>query len=134
MRLGPANATLLVRTFSEGVASRAGHDLTIEVSDWSADYADGELELTADPASFVVRENGNGIKPLSDKDRRDIIANVTGKVLGTDPIVFRSTGPGTGTLTLVGTSRPARTRPSRPRRSSSRAIGESSPTRRCWVR
>jgi hypothetical protein len=105
VKLGPQDATLLVKTFSEGVAAKAGHDLTIEVTTWSAEYGDGALELTADPASFVVREEANGLKPLSDKDRSDIVANVTDKILGTAPIVFRSTGPGTGDLDLAGKSR-----------------------------
>jgi hypothetical protein len=106
VKLGPQDATLLVSTFRDGMAAAAGHDLIIEVTGWSADYAEGKLELTADPASFVVRDSANGLKPLSDKDRRDIVANVTDKILGTAPIVFRSTGPGTGDLALAGKSRP----------------------------
>lgn len=77
----------------------------IEVTAWEASYDDGAVELTADPASLTVREGRNGIKPLSDSDRREIARNITGKVLGTSPIAFRSTGPGTGELTLAGATR-----------------------------
>lgn len=105
MRLGPGDAKLLVNTYREGVASAVGHDLVIEVTKWEAGYDDGALELTADPASMVVREGNNGIKPLSDKDRRDILGNITKKILGTKPIAFRSTGEGSGELELNGTTR-----------------------------
>ena len=34
--IGPDNATLHVKTYREGVAALAGHDLVIEVTSWNA--------------------------------------------------------------------------------------------------
>ena len=42
---GPENATLTVRTKRTGAASKAGHDLLIEVTSWSA-----TLDPDANPA------------------------------------------------------------------------------------
>lgn len=104
--MGPQDAKLIVKTYRQGVASAVGHDLVIEVASWEATYDDGALELTADPASFTVLEGNNGIKPLSDKDRKDIAKTITTKILGTSPIVFRSNGENSGTLELAGNARP----------------------------
>jgi hypothetical protein len=104
--IGPADATLTVRTFREGVAAKAGHDLVIEVTRWTATIGDdGAVELSADPRSLEVREGVGGAKPLSDRDRREIARNIEEKVLGTQPIVFKGTGDG-GELTMAGTTRP----------------------------
>jgi hypothetical protein len=35
-RIGPANGTLQVRTYREGLAQKAGHDLVIDVGQWEA--------------------------------------------------------------------------------------------------
>lgn len=127
--LGTGDGRVLVKTGREGLAARAGHDLTLEITRWSAQVTVPDAEaggltaatLTAelDLGSLAVREGSGGAKPLSDKDRRDIQAQAR-KILG-DPAqaTFTSTGvipePGTaadgaieGTLTLHGTSRPAR--------------------------
>lgn len=96
-RLGPHNARLEVRTFRAGLASKAGHDLVIEVLRWRAgltvaEGAAGALaELSADPRSFAVREGHGGAKPLSARDRAEIERNVVEKVLGERSIEFRST-------------------------------------------
>lgn len=90
--LGPGDGRILVKTGREGLAARAGHDLTIEITRWSArvtvpDAAVGgglaAAALTAelDLGSLTVREGSGGAKPLSDKDRRDIQAQAR-KILG----------------------------------------------------
>ena len=105
--VGPADATLTVKTFREGVAAKAGHDLVIEVTRWSATIADdGAVELSADPRSLEIREGLRGAKPLSDRDRREILKNIEQKVLGTQPIEFRGSADGSGELTMAGATRP----------------------------
>jgi hypothetical protein len=95
-RFGPDNATVEIRTYREGVASKAGHDLIIEVGEWEAtlvladDAAQSTLAFSANPRSLHVREGLHGLKPLSDKDREDIRQNIDEKVLGGHPIAFRS--------------------------------------------
>jgi hypothetical protein len=107
--LGPADATLTVKTFREGVAAVAGHDLVIEVTRWSARIGDdGAVELSADPGSLEVRQGLHGAKPLSDRDRREIRKNIEQKVLGTHPIEYRGAADGSGELTMAGTTRPLR--------------------------
>jgi polyisoprenoid-binding protein YceI len=94
--LGPGNASLQVRTYREGVAAKAGHDLIIEVTRWDAtvtvadEPAGWSIELNADPRSLEVREGLRGVKPLTDKDRVEIRKNIDGKILGGHPIRFRS--------------------------------------------
>jgi polyisoprenoid-binding protein YceI len=121
-RLGPDDATLEIRTYREGVASKAGHDLIIEVRRWEAtleladDAAQSTVALSADPRSLHVREGLHGLKPLSDKDRDEIRKNIDQKVLGDHPIVFRSSrlelADGGrrlsvhGELTMAGATRP----------------------------
>ena len=104
--VGPADATLTVKTFREGVAAKVGHDLVMVVTRWSAKIADdGAVELSADPRSLEVREGLHGAKPLSDRDRRQILENIEQKVLGTQPIEFRGSADG-GELTMAGATRP----------------------------
>jgi polyisoprenoid-binding protein YceI len=119
--LGPDNASLVVKTYREGLAAKAGHDLIIEVRQWNAtldvgeDVSQSSLSLHADPRSLYPRDGVRGIKPLTDKDRDEIVKNIDGKVLGGDPIDFRSSavqaaGGGLsvrGELTMHGQSRPA---------------------------
>ena len=38
-----------------------------------------------------------GVKPLTDKDRREIRKNIDAKVLGSSPIAFRSSAASTAT-------------------------------------
>jgi hypothetical protein len=108
--VGPADATLTVKTYREGMAAKAGHDLIIEVTRWSAKIGDdGAVELSADPRSLEVREGLRGAKPLSDRDRREILKNIEGKILGTQSIEFRGTAAGDdveGELTMAGATRP----------------------------
>ena len=107
--VGPADATLTVKTYREGVAAKVGHDLIIVVTRWSAKLGDdGTVELSADPRSLEVREGLHGAKPLSDRDRREILKNIDQKVLGSSPIEFRGRAEGdrvTGELTMAGATR-----------------------------
>ena len=123
-RLGPGTGSLQVRTYREGLAAMAGHDLIIDVTRWDAtvEVADESggwaVELNADPGSLEVREGLRGAKPLTDKDRVEIRRNIDAKVLGGRPIRFRARGvrPAgdddgdaltvAGDLELAGTTRP----------------------------
>jgi hypothetical protein len=123
--LGPDAGRVLVKTGREGLAARAGHDLTLEITQWSArvavpdtgggGVAAATVTAELDLGSLAVREGTGGAKPLSDKDRRDILGQVR-KILGNAATASftsaRVTTPapdnGTveGTLTLHGTARP----------------------------
>jgi polyisoprenoid-binding protein YceI len=87
--IGPANATLLLRTARQGLAAQVGHDLTIEVTQWSAvvvtadDPADASLEATIDTDSLRVVEGKGGLKPLSESDKREIQSRAR-KILAVD--------------------------------------------------
>ncbi len=119
---GPDSAALEVRTYREGMAAKAGHDLVIEVTRWeatveiAADPASSTIQLSADPRSLHVREGLRGLKPLTNKDRSEIAKNIDDKVLHGQPISFRSSavrladGDGRlvveGELTMAGSTRP----------------------------
>ena len=121
-RFGPDNASLQVRTYREGVAAKAGHDLVIEVTRWDAtvevagEPAASTIELNADPRSLEVRQGLRGVKPLTDKDRVEIRKNIDEKVLGSHPVHFGSSGVRAaddggrltveGALSMGGSTRP----------------------------
>ena len=123
-RLGPENASLQVNTYREGVGAKVGHDLVIDVTRWEAtielagDPAGSSIRLTADPRSLEVREGRRGLKPLTGKDRAEILKTIDAKVLGGSPISFTSRsvrggagGGGSplvveGDLILAGQTRP----------------------------
>jgi polyisoprenoid-binding protein YceI len=119
--LGPGDGTLQVRTYREGVAQKVGHDLIIEVEQWEAtvDVADGgavsSVALEADSRSLQIREGLHGLKPLSDRDRREIRKNIDNKILFGKPIAFRSSAVESddgrmtvsGELDMAGATRPA---------------------------
>jgi len=120
--LGPGNASLQVRTYREGVAAKAGHDLIIDVTRWDAtvtvadEPAGWAVELNADPRSLEIREGLRGVKPLTDKDRLEIRKNIDEKILGGSPIQFRASGVRAaddghrftvdGELSMAGSTRP----------------------------
>lgn len=96
-KLGPDNARLLVHTGRTGGAAKAGHDLLLEVSSWSAtvdaraEPSDTTLSLTADGSSLRVLEGTGGIKPLGGKDKDSIRKTIDDDVLKRTAIEFRST-------------------------------------------
>ena len=121
-RLGPETAELLVHTGREGGARKAGHDLVMEVTSWSAtlelagDPAQSSVVLSADGGSLRVREGTGGIGKLGDDDKQGIAETIDEEVLRGAAIEFRSTaveaGPGSdqlrvrGELELGGAPRP----------------------------
>jgi YceI-like protein len=118
--LGPESGTVQVRTYREGVGQKIGHDLILEVERWDATVeveaggAVSALRLEADSGSLAVREGLRGVKPLSDRDRREIARNIDEKVLLRRPIEFESTAVShagdrlsvSGEMTMAGTTRP----------------------------
>ncbi len=130
-RLGPDTGRVVIKTTRAGLAARAGHDLTIEVTRWSAQVevpAEEDGGLTAatvsaelDLGSLEVREGTGGALPLTDRDRREIKKTMSG-ILGGGSASFvssrivpaGSSGSGSsggaieGTVTLNGKTQPAR--------------------------
>ena len=88
-QLGPDRSRIILRTFRDGLAATAGHDLTIEAIRWSGaldiseDLSPAALEVRVDMNALVVRDGTGGIKPLSDRDRREIAVTAR-KVLAAD--------------------------------------------------
>jgi polyisoprenoid-binding protein YceI len=124
-RLGPDSGRVVIKTTRAGLAARVGHDLTLDVTRWSADITVPGDDLSAatvtaelDLGSLVVREGTGGARPLSDSDRRDIESTMR-KILGAGAqaaAAFRSTrvipssvgGAIEGTRTLNCRSQPVR--------------------------
>lgn len=119
-RIGPQSGTLSLHTTREGLAAQVGHDLTIEVTRWSGtvtmgdDPSDATLDVTVELGSLRVVEGTGGLKPLSERDKREILGNAA-KTLASDrfpEVRFVSTeivdGTVEGTLTLHGADRPLR--------------------------
>jgi polyisoprenoid-binding protein YceI len=124
-QLGPDRGRILLRTFRDGLAAQAGHDLTVEATRWSGDLrvnddlSPASLEVQVDLGALVVLDGTGGVKPLTDRDRREI-AVTTRKVLGADQHPeavftadsFRPSADGggeiSGTFTLRGRERPLR--------------------------
>jgi polyisoprenoid-binding protein YceI len=121
---GPASGRITLRTSRDGLAAQAGHDLTIDVGRWSGQLAisdDGspaELQVKADLGSLLVREGSGGLKPLTDRDKREIAVTAR-NTLRADrypEATFTATSfePGgnggviEGTLSLAGQSRSER--------------------------
>lgn len=123
---GPGNGRVLFKTGRTGAAAKMGHDLTLEVTQWSAEVTvpdesgggvgaatvSAELDLN----SLEVRDGSGGAKPLSDKDRRDIeksakkhLAKVGKAAFTSSKVTPAKTGGAVdGTLTLNGKSQPVR--------------------------
>lgn len=123
---GPDQGRITLRTSRDGLAASAGHDLTIDAARWSGELVVGpdlvaaSLEVKVDLGALVVRDGTGGIKPLSDRDKREISVTAR-KVLGADRYPEASftasgfeAGPDgsggvvAGSLTLAGQSRPLR--------------------------
>jgi hypothetical protein len=116
---GPDSATLTVRTTRRGAAGKAGHDLEIEVTRWSAKLELGEhpeATLTADSSSFKVVAGTGGVAPLGAEEKAAIPQTIDEEVLMRTPIEFRSnrvavdrgghTVDVDGDLKLMGTQHP----------------------------
>ena len=114
----------MLHTYRDGLAAQAGHDLIIEIGRWSGeltvndDLSPASLEVRIDMGSLIVREGTGGLKPLSDRDRREIAVTAR-KTMRADrhpeatfsATKFESDNGGgmiAGTLTLAGQSRPVR--------------------------
>jgi polyisoprenoid-binding protein YceI len=123
-QFGTDNGRITLRTFRDGLVAQAGHDLTIDAVRWSGelvvadDLSPASLEVKVDLGALVVRDGTGGIKPLSDRDKREIAVTAR-KTLSADRYPearftasgFESSGGGgtiTGTLVLAGQSRPQR--------------------------
>ncbi len=96
--LGPDNGTLRIRTGRRGGAAKAGHDLLIEVTAWSAtldagsEASETRMSLSADPKSLRVLEGTGGMMTLDDGDKDGISQTIDEEVLKGTAIEFRSTG------------------------------------------
>ena len=121
-RLGPDTGRVVIKTGRAGLAAKAGHDLTIEVTRWSAQVevpAEGDggqsaatVSAELDLGSLEVREGTGGAMPLTDRDRREIKKQIGGILRG-GTASFASTrvipsGAIEGTVTLNGKTQPAR--------------------------
>jgi polyisoprenoid-binding protein YceI len=115
--LSPEDGVLAVRTSRTGAVAKAGHDLLIHVTEWSATLDTGDapsLTLDVDATSLRVREGTGGVKPLGEDDLAKIEQTIDDEVLLRRDIDFRSTSVEvdgawlavTGDLTLAGVTRP----------------------------
>jgi polyisoprenoid-binding protein YceI len=120
--LGPHNSSLSLRTGRTGAASKAGHDLLLDVTSWQATLEVGEnptqagIALHADAASLRVREGTGGMQSLGDDDKASIQQTIDEEVLKGTDIEFHSTEVRTdadgrmfhvrGELKLFGNARP----------------------------
>ena len=126
VQLGPDAGRIVIKTTRAGLAAKAGHDLTIEVTRWSAQVEvpaedDGGLAAATvradlDLGSLEVREGTGGAVPLTDRDRREIKKQI-GQILGSATATFASSrvipsgssgGTVEGSVTLNGRTQPAR--------------------------
>jgi polyisoprenoid-binding protein YceI len=94
--LGPGSGVLSIRTTRQGAASKAGHDLRIEVGSWEAELRLGEppeqsaMTLAADSRTLRVMEGSGGIKSLTGDDKENIQKTINDEVLKGCAIEFRS--------------------------------------------
>lgn len=123
-RLGTKSGRIVLRTYRDGLAATAGHDLIIDLPSWSGeltvddDKAPEALEVRIDIGALKVRDGTGGLKPLTDRDRNEI-ATTARRLLSTErnpEAVFTATrfefsgesGVIEGNLSLKGVSRPFR--------------------------
>jgi hypothetical protein len=115
--LGPASGTLTVLTGKGGAASKAGHNLRMEVGSWTATLdlgAQPSATLSADPRSLRVVEGTGGVMPLGADEKASIPQTIDEEVLKGAPIEFQSNRVEVdgehveveGDLTLFGGSQP----------------------------
>ncbi|MDQ2960164.1 MAG: YceI family protein, partial [Candidatus Dormibacteraeota bacterium] len=114
-----------IRTRRQGAAARAGHDLVIEATRWTATVrvdaagpAGSSLAAIIDAASLVVREASGGALPITEGQKDEIAKTTRTKVLHADKnpeikatsTAVTATGDGaeiTLDLVIAGKSRPA---------------------------
>lgn len=127
LTFGPGSGHLHLLTGVEGKAARMGHDLVIDLADWSAEAemsgAEGAagqvptaVRFRAAVDSLAVKSGTGGAKALSDKDRTTIRKNALGAMRASahPEVVFASTsvtpaGDGytvSGDLSIGGQTRP----------------------------
>lgn len=122
--LGPPSGRLRLKTGRSGLGRKVGHDLTIEVTRWSAtatvdpdEPANSAVTAEIEVGSFEVIEGTGGVKALTSADRAEIVTVIRDKVLHTRShplITFRSTSVAgasesftvEGDLTIRGVTRP----------------------------
>jgi polyisoprenoid-binding protein YceI len=130
-QFGTEKGRITLRTSRDGLAAQAGHDLTIDAVRWSGEFdvkddlTPVSLSVKIDLGALVVREGRGGIKPLTDRDKREISVTAR-KLMSADrypEATFTATsfelgpdGSGSidGTLTLAGKSAPLRLSVSQP--------------------
>jgi polyisoprenoid-binding protein YceI len=124
---GSDHGRLTLHTGRTGPGRRAGHDLTIEATNWegrasvdTTEPASSSAAVTVEVNSLTVVEGIGGLKPLTERDRAEIIQSLRGKQLlhtvKFPHISFVSTqvsgSPEAfvvhGDLTIVGRTRPIR--------------------------
>lgn len=84
-RFGSELGRLALRTGRTGLGRRAGHDLTIEATNWqgrasvdTTEPASSSVTLTVEVDSLAVVEGSGGLKPLTDGDRAEIVRALRG--------------------------------------------------------
>jgi polyisoprenoid-binding protein YceI len=90
---GPDNATLTVHTKKGGAAAKAGHDLEMVVTRWTASLELGDsssASLTADAQSFRVVAGTGGVQPLGADEQAAIPQTIDQEVLKGTAIEFHS--------------------------------------------
>jgi YceI-like protein len=127
-RCGPECGHLFLKTTRAGLAAKAGHDLTLEVTQWSAHavvpgedeggLAAATLSAEADLGSLTTREGTGGAKPLTQADRgeidktaRRILAdrgNAAANFESSQVKLLPDGGEIEGTITINGMARPLR--------------------------
>ena len=77
--IGPSNASLRLRTYRQGLAAKAGHDLVLEATSWHGTVLVPEgpggvpsVAVQVDLRSLRVVEGTGGVKSLSDGDKEEI--------------------------------------------------------------
>jgi polyisoprenoid-binding protein YceI len=122
---GTDQGRITLRTSRDGLVAQAGHDLTIDAVRWSGqlavadDLSPAGLEVKVDLGALVVREGSGGIKPLTDRDKREIAVIARNMLradrypeatFSADSFEAGPDGGGTiaGTLVIAGQSRPQR--------------------------
>jgi polyisoprenoid-binding protein YceI len=95
-RLGPDDATLLIKTGRTGPMAKLGHDLDIRVNAWSAELelaeepSESSLTVEVDSSSLQVLGAADAPDALSDGDRSKIAQTINEHIFKGRPISFVS--------------------------------------------